>query len=190
MRRLHITSIVIASGSILAAGMTLGAQDRYALRSPSGISFAELKGYEQWQLIAPSHADHGTGCGTSPDPGCMKVILGNPTMIKAYADGVPANGKPVPDGAMFAKIEWAKVRNADAGYDMTVPGDLAEVGFMVKDSTRFVNTDGWGYATFKYETSSDTWKSFGDGPEFVDACHACHTIVKQRDFVFTHYPKR
>jgi hypothetical protein len=24
----------------------------------------------------------------------------------------------------------------------------------------------------------------------VHACHGCHTIVKARDFVFTHYPKR
>jgi hypothetical protein len=185
-----IASTIIASASVLVVGVTLAAQDRYTLKSPSGISFSEFKGYEQWQLIAPSQADDATGCSTSPDPGCIKAILGNPTMVKAYADGIPENGKAVPDGAAFAKIEWAKTRHSDAGAEMTVPGNLAEVGFMVKDSKRFPNTDGWGYATFKYDIGSDTWRAFGDGLEFVEACHACHTIVKARDFVFTHYPKR
>ena len=35
-------------------------------------------------------------------------------LIKAYANGIAANSKPVPDGAMFAKIEWAKARNTAA----------------------------------------------------------------------------
>jgi 1,4-alpha-glucan branching enzyme len=61
---------------------------------------------------------------------------------------------------------------------------------MVKDSKRFPKTDGWGYATFRYDTASDTWTAFGDAPEFVNACHGCHTLVKARDFVWTHYPKR
>lgn len=30
----------------------------------------------------------------------------------------------------------------------------------------------------------------GEVPEFVEACHACHTIAKERDFIWTHYPKR
>ena len=123
-------------------------------------------------MVASSQADDGGGCGTSPDPGCIKSILGNPVLIKAYANGIPANGKPVPDGAMFAKIESAKARNTAAPYGVTVPGNLAEVAFMVKDSKRFPKTDGWGYATFRYDTASDTWTAFGDGPEFVNACHA------------------
>jgi hypothetical protein len=141
-------------------------------------------------MVGPSQADDGSGCGSSPDPGCIKVILGNPAMMKAYADGVPDNGKPVPDGAALTKIEWAKTHNTEAGYGMTVPGNLAEVGFMVKDAKRFPETDGWGYATFTYNAASDTWKPKGDAPDFVQACHGCHTIVKARDFVFTHYPKR
>jgi hypothetical protein len=190
MKRQHIASMVIASASICVVAIALAAQDKYTLKSPSGIAFSELKGYEQWQMVASSQADDGGGCGTSPDPGCIKSILGNPVLIKAYADGIPANGKRVPDGAMFAKIEWAKARNTAAPYGVTEPGNLAEVAFMVKDSKRFPKTDGWGYATFRYDTASDTWTAFGDAPEFVNACHGCHTLVKARDFVWTHYPKR
>lgn len=38
--------------------------------------------------------------------------------------------------------------------------------------------------------ATSTWTAFGDSPEFVKACHGCHTLVKVRDFVWTNYPKR
>lgn len=203
MRRQHIASVVVAAASISAVGITLamgpqeprkagqqGVKDRYTLTSPSGIAFSEFKGYERWQIVGPSQADEGIGCGTSPDPGCIKATVGNLAMIQAYADGTPFNGKPVPDGAAFAKIEWAKARDTTAGYAMTVPGELAEVSFMVKDAKRFPENDGWGYAKFQYNAGSDTWTAFGDGKEFQSACHACHTLVKASDFVFTRYAKR
>jgi hypothetical protein len=189
MKRQHIASIAIISAPILAVGIALAA-DKYMVRSPSGISFSEVRGYERWQMISVSQSDAGIGCSTSPDPGCIKSILGNPVMIKAYADGFPGNGKPVPDGAMFVKIEWASERNTEAGYEMTLPGNLAEVGVMVKNSKRFRQRNGWGYAKFQYNNASDTWTAFGDSPEFQNAWHACHTLVKARDFVWTHYPKR
>ena len=188
MKRRHIASVMIVSASVLFVGTTL-AQDRFSLRSPNGISFSEFQDYEAWQVIASSMPDDAAGCGTSPAPGCIKAIVGNPVMIRAYKDGIPANGKSVPDGAMMAKIEWQKARDPESAYGAVVPGALAEVAFMVKDSKRFPKTDGWGYATFKPDASSDTWKTFGDGPAFANTCHACHTIVKARDFVFTKYPE-
>ena len=111
-------------------------------------------------------------------------------MIKAYSDGIPANGKSVPDGAVMAKVEWAKKSNPAPPYRATVPGQLSEVSFMVKDSKRFPATDGWGYATFRYDDASGAWKPFGGVPAFASTCHACHTIVKTRDFVYTSYAQR
>ena len=189
MKRQHIAALVIASASILVVG-TLAAQDKYTLKSPSGISFSEFKGYEAWQAVAVSQPDDAGGCGTSPAPGCIKVIVGNPAMVKAYGNGIPANGNVVPDGAALAKIEWQKARYPGAPYPVTVPGQYAEVAFMLKDSKRFSKTNGWGYATFKYDAASKTFKPFGDSPEFVNTCHACHTIVKARDFVYTSYAIR
>ncbi len=175
--------------SIFVVTIGLAQQDRFALRSPNGISFVEFAGYETWQMVAASQADDGSGCGTSPNPGCIKSIVANPVMIKAFAEGIPANGEPVPDGAMFAKIEWAK-QHFTSPYGITVPGKLAEVSFTMKDSKRFPLTHGWGYATFRYDDGSDTWTAFGDGPEFANKCHTCHTEVEKSDFVFTHFPKR
>ena len=76
-------------------------------------------------------------------------VVSNAVMIKAHKDGTPANGKSVPDGAMMAKIEWQKARDPALAYGTFVPGALAEVAFMMKDSKRFPQTNGWGYATFK-----------------------------------------
>jgi hypothetical protein len=112
-------------------------------------------------------------------------------MLNAYRSGIPANDKSVPDGAVVAKIEWAKSKDAASPYDVTVPGKLNNVAFMVKDSRRFPDTDGWGYAQFRYDGASRTWTAFGDGEGFAKAaCHQCHANVKARDFVFTHYAER
>jgi hypothetical protein len=180
---------VIASASICIVGIALAAQDRFSLKAPNGITLSEFKGYEAWQLIGASMPDDAAGCGSSPEPGCIKAILGNPVMIKAYTDGIPFNGQSVPDGAIMAKLEWQKKREASA-YAVTVPGTFMEAGFMLKDAKRFPETNGWGYATFRYDASSDTWKAFGDSPDFASTCHACHTIVQAHDYVFTEYPKR
>jgi Cytochrome P460 len=66
---------------------------------------------------------------------------------------------------------------------------------MVKDSRRFADSGGWGWAAFEYDAASDT---YGPGtledkpPQGRDAkCGlACHTIVKTRDYVFTDYAHR
>jgi Cytochrome P460 len=189
MKRRHVASMVILSASIFVVGIAFAEQDRFSLKSPNGIAFSEFKDYDAWQVIATSTPGDAGGCGSSPEPGCIKAIVGNPVMIKAYRDGFPANGKPVPDGAAMAKIEWQKKREVSA-YPAIVPGTFMEVAFMLKDAKRFPDTNGWGYATLRYGASSDTWKAFGDSPEFASTCHACHTIVKANDYVFTAYPKR
>jgi Cytochrome P460 len=185
----HIASMAIVPASLFVAGITLAAQDRFALKAPNGIAFSEFKGYEAWQMVASSQPDGADGCGSSPAPGCIKSILGNPAMIKAYSDGIPANGKAVPDGAALAKIEWRKSKPASA-YAVTVPGTFSEVSFMLKDSKRFPDTKGWGFATFRYDAASDTFSAFGANPAFGKTCLACHTFVQDRDFVFTNYAKR
>jgi hypothetical protein len=119
MKRQHIASMVIIPASLFVVGITLAAQDRFALKAPNGIAFSEFKDYDKWQVIASAMADDAAGCGSSPEPGCIKSIVGNPAMIRAYQDGFPANGKPVPDGAAMGKIEWQKKHEVSA-YGVTV----------------------------------------------------------------------
>ena len=165
------------------AGLVISAQDKYTVKVPGGLAFAEFKGYEAWQAISISRNEK-----------VVAVILGNPVMINAYQAGIPANGKPVPDGAKMAKVHWIPKPN-QFFPDATVPGTLLNVDFMVKDSKRFADGGGWGYAVFDYNAASDTFTpgtTAGTPPQGNDAkCGvACHTRAKARDYVFTEYGKR
>jgi Cytochrome P460 len=124
----------------------------------------------------------------------MAVILADPVMIKAYQSGIPGNGKPFPDGSKMAKIHW-NPKKMETFPTATVPASLHDVDFMVKDSKRFADSGGWGWAAFRYVAASDTFTpatQSDEPPQGNDAkCGlACHTIVKTRDYVFTDYGKR
>jgi Cytochrome P460 len=169
---------------VLASTAAISAQDRYTLKVPGGLAFSEFKGYEGWHVIS-----------ISENGGLMAVILGNPAMIDAYQAGIPGNGKPFPDGAKMAKIHWNPKKNETAPGQPLVPSSLHDIDFMVKDSKRFADSGGWGYAEFEYDSASDAFKpgtAADQPPQGNDAkCGAaCHTVAKNTDFVFTAYPKR
>jgi mono/diheme cytochrome c family protein len=174
-----------ASTTLPSQGQAVvSAQDKYTLKVPNGLAFAEFRGYEGWPVIAISH-----------NGGAVAAILGNPAMIDAYKAGIPGNGKPFPDGAKMAKVHWvAKVDASEPGAP-TVPGVQHDVDFMVKDSKRFADSGGWGYGVFEYDAASGKFRlgNLGDKPpQGSDAkCgFACHTAVKTKDYVFTAYGQR
>lgn len=183
--KLRITLIAASIGMIVSAvaALALTAEDKYALKVPGGLSFSEFRGYESWQAISISGNER-----------VIAMILGNPVMMDAYRAGFPANGKPVPDGAKMAKIHWTPKPN-EFFKEAKVPGKLVNVDFMVKDSKRFADGGGWGYAVFDYDAPSDTFKpgtAADTPPQGNDAkCGvACHTTAKSRDYVFTDYGRR
>lgn len=178
-------AMALAAGAAVAADVPPpAAQDKYSVKVPGGLGFAEFKGYESWQVVSLSHNEK-----------LLAAIVANSVMIDAFKAGIPANGKPFPDGARMAKIHWEPKMSEKAPGPTTVPGTLHDVDFMVKDSKRFADSGGWGYAMFKYDAAS---AAFAPGtaadhpPQANDAkCGAgCHTIVKARDYVFTEYGER
>jgi hypothetical protein len=73
---------------------------------------------------------------------------------------------------------------------VNVPGVLKSVSSIEKDSKRFPDTSGWGYAQFLYDAPSDTFKPYGDGASFgKKICYQCHTVVKAADYIYTKYPQ-
>src|SRR5207244_8350619 len=126
-----VTALVSALG-----GSALSAQDKYTVKVPGGLAFAEFRGYENWQVLS-----------ISQDGGLLAAILANPVMIDAYRAGVPRNGKPFPDGSRMAKIHW-NPKQLETFPAATVPGTLHDVDFMVKDSKRFADRGGRGLAAF------------------------------------------
>jgi len=53
------------------------------------------------------------------------------------------------------------------------------VQFMVKDSSKYASTGGWGFAQF------DNGKPAAEAVQ--NTCFPCHANVKARDFVFNRY---
>ncbi|HTZ72638.1 MAG TPA: cytochrome P460 family protein [Candidatus Aquilonibacter sp.] len=184
---------VLTVGILLSTpvGMGLAAQqDKYSVRVPNGLGFADFRGYEDWQPVAPSETDAQH---------VIRLIVANPVMIQAYRDGVPGNGKPFPDGSKIAKIEWVPKSITDPPFSAatpdTVTGPLKEVEFIEKDSQRFSDTHGWGYAAFNYDDATSTFSpvTLSDRPPQGNDARcgaACHSIAAAKDYIFTGYPKR
>ena len=172
-----------AAGAVAADSPAAHAPGKYTVKVPGGLAVSEFKGYEKWQAISISQSEKA-----------VALILGNPSMIEAFQAGIPENGKPFPDGAKMAKVHWQPKKQAQFPT-ATVPGTQRDVDFMVKDSKRFADTGGWGYAAFKYDVASNKFTPFTSAdqpPQASDArCGAaCHTVVKARDYVFTEYAQR
>jgi len=146
MKGKRMLTIAIISGVLaVVGGWAISAQDKYTVKVPNGLAFSEFKGYEAWQVVS-----------ISQDGNLVAAILANPVMIKAYLAGVPGNGKPFPDGAKMAKIHW-NPKKMETFPEATVPGTQHDVDFMVKDSKRFADSGGWGWAVFVYDAASDTF---------------------------------
>jgi len=162
--------------SAALAGIAIAAQDKYTLKVPNGLAFAEFRGYEDWQDVAVSQTEHG-----------IKVIVANAAMINAYKSGIPGNGKLFPNGAKVAKIEWTSKKNTESPYFVMVPDTLKSVSFIEKDTGRFPDTHGWAYAQFEYDAASDSFTANGNDAK---CGYACHSTVAAKDYIFTAYPKR
>ena len=182
MRRIPSWLIVAVVLAVLG-GMALAAQDKYTVQVPNGLALSECRGYDDWPAVAVSQPEE-------PEVK-LTVIVANPAMIDAYRAGIPGNGKHFPDGSKVVKILWTPKQNAVAPFAVKVPDTLAGVGCMVKDSSRFTDTGGWGYAQFDYDPASDTFTPNTSLQGNDAKCGAaCHEAAKATDYVFTAYGKR
>jgi hypothetical protein len=161
---------------VILGGTAVFAQDKYTLKSPSGIAFSDFRGYEDWSVVSSARTDE-----------VLKVIVANPTMINAYKAGVPGNGQPFPESSKVVKLQWKPKKSTEAPFDVGVPDVFTQAFVIEKDSLRFPKTGGWGYALFNYDAKSDT---FTADAATSDCGHACHTAVKSKDYIFHPYQKR
>jgi hypothetical protein len=173
----HLRALAIGvAGLVALGGMVVAAQDKYSLSVPDGLAFADFRGYEDWQVVSVAETND-----------VLKVIVANPTMIEAYKSGVPGNGAKFPNGSKIAKIQWTPKKSTEAPFDVNVPNTLKNVFLIEKDSARFPDSAGWGYALFNYDVASDSFSPDGKG----SSCgFECHTIVKAKDYIFHPYQKR
>ena len=169
-------AVLAASVAVFAASVETP-QDKYSLKSPSGIAFSDFRGYEDWSVVSSARTDE-----------VLKVIVADPKMIKAYKAGVPGNGQPFPEGSRIVKLQWKPKKSTEAPFVVDVPDVFAQAFVMEKDSKKFPKTGGWGYAVFNYDAASDTFTA--DPKSLSDCGHACHVAVKAKDYIFHPYQKR
>jgi len=166
----------VAIFAILIA-TAVSAQDKYSLQSPSGVAFSDFRGYEDWATVSSARTDD-----------VLKVIVANPSMIKAYKAGVPGNGQVFPEGSKIVKLQWSQKKSTEAPFVVDVPDTFKQVFVMEKDSKRFPKTGGWGYAVFNYDAASN---KFTPDPTSLEDCgNACHKAVNAKDYIFHPYEKR
>jgi hypothetical protein len=157
--------VLVFSIFIIHNPLILHAEKQAVAASPNGIQIP--LGYQNWRMLGTSHRT---------DNNSLRIILGNSTAIKAAKAG---KTNPWPNGSILAKIVWKDRQHPD-WQAATVPGELIHTEFMFKDSTKYRDTKGWGYAR---------WKSTAQSPMvdagFDQSCLACHEHVSHQDYVFT-----
>lgn len=146
----------------LAAGSALAADP-----APNGIALPE--GYKDWRLLSVhQRTDNNT----------IRAVLGNDIAIKAAREG---QTNPWPNGAVLGKLVFKAVPHEKFPTALE-PGNFIHAEFMLKDTGKYAATGGWGYARWLGQEQ----KPYGKDAGFVQECIACHTPVKDRDWVFTH----
>src|SRR5256885_6920527 len=168
MNRKSKLTIAIVTAVLAALGAAaVYAQDKYSLKSPSGIAFSDFRGYEDWAVVSSARTNE-----------VLKVIVANPTMVEAYKAGVPGNGRPFPNGSKIVKLQWKPKKSTEAPFVVDVPDVFTQAFVIEKDSKRFPKTGGWGYAPFNYAAASRTVVA---EPATADCGDACPVAWKGED---------
>lgn len=171
MKRIFI--IIVAASAVYAlVSLTIetvisandGAAPVFGIKLPPG--------FRDWKLISVAHE-----AGNNND---LRAVLGNDVAIKAYREGTT----PFPDGTIITRLAWtytpSEENNKVFGREQSfVAGPPLNVQFMVKDSKKYAETGGWGFAQFK--------DGKPDPKADLKTCFPCHVPVKARDYVYTKY---
>lgn len=121
--------------------------------SPNGIRYTD--DYKNWKVISMSTLFDNS----------IRVIYGNNIAVKAIQT---ENFHPWPDGSIVVKSVW-KQEKLDNGEIRA--GEFVNAQFMVKDSKKYTDTEGWGFAKFSGNDLHPTGKTASFAKESCIACH-------------------
>jgi hypothetical protein len=177
MKRIAFLLLAVAtlSGIVAYVPHAFGQSDAdsspiYGVKIPAG--------YRDWKVIAvasllvPGKLDQ------------LRAQFGNDIAIKAYKEGT----LPFPDGSIIVAKHWTRVSSElnnkvlngpFPGAQSFVIGSPVNIQIMVKDSKKYAESGGWGFADFKDGKAGDK--------ALHETCFPCHIPAKDHDYVFTHY---
>lgn len=161
-------------------------------QTPIGAAVFNSKGellqprnFKQWVFIGAPLTPNGLNNGQAAFPEFHHVYI-NPDAYAVYQQtGI------FPEGTVIAKelVLLQKPdhkdgsKNAPSGRGFFA-GELQGMDVMVKDSTRFAKTNGWGFFNFGHH--APPYKASAKAAQ-EEACAACHTANAHEDMVFTHF---
>lgn len=177
---------LIAAG--LANGAVAHAEGGRAIGAASFNGQGELQlpqGFREWMFIGAPLTPHGLNNGKAGFPEFHHVYV-NPDAFAVYQ----RTGE-FPEGTVIAKElvlllkgdhpDGSKNAPSGRGY---FAGEFQGMDVMVKDSSRFSKTNGWGFFNFGHHAPPYTAAAPAAPRE---DCAACHQANAQKDMVFTQF---
>jgi len=151
-------------------------KDKYSLKTPDGVAFADFKGYEDWPVVSSARTDEvlkGDRRQSGHDRG--------PTRPAFPATASLSRMAPKSQNCSGSRRR-ARRRLCRRCARRLQPGVCHGKGQQAISEQRRM-----GYALFNYDAASDT---FTADPSPSDCGHACHVAVKAKDYIFHPYQKR
>ncbi len=156
----------VSAADIKGKGITLPDLSKEHLFDGIDISKYD-KFWEKWHLVTTRFRK---------DNNEQRFIFANPVAWKA----MQSNSKVFPDGSMFGKVAF--IVNDDPSFPNSLePANFTRMQLMKKDHKAYKDSDGWGYAIMMHGAHAP----YDNEKSTVVACHACHKLVPERDFVFS-----
>ena len=156
----------LATGLILLAlsGSALGWQ----LSGDAQVMYPEE--YRNWvhvksELVSPAHQSFATNGG-------FHHIYANPEAMTGY------RSRAFPEGSIVV-FDWLEMKDNNGVF---AEGARRQVDVMVKDSTRFAKTGGWGFQRFVKDSKVE--RAAAPSPE---QCFACHEKLKKDGLILSSY---
>jgi hypothetical protein len=167
------TALAEASGNIGAAVFT----DKGELLQPQG--------FREWVFIGAPLTPNGLNDGKAGFPEFHHVYV-NPDAFAVYQ----RTGR-FPEGTVIAKELVLLKKGEFKDGSLKAPsgrGFFADkyhgMDVMVKDNSRFKDTNGWGFFNFGHHAPPYTASA---KPASVDSCAGCHRANAEKDMVFTQF---
>ncbi|HEY6183535.1 MAG TPA: cytochrome P460 family protein [Terriglobales bacterium] len=171
----HIAFLLVAGATLAGVFVFIAPVSGHAAGEVAPVFVTRIPpGYRDWKVISVAHEEGNLNS--------FGAILGNDIAIKAYREGK----LPFPDGTMIAALHYryasSEENNKVFGRAQSfVPGPPTNIQFMVKDSTKYAATAGWGFGHFNASDGKPGEEAF------MKTCFPCHAPAKDRDYVFTRY---
>jgi hypothetical protein len=159
----------VCMGPLISSAYSVDLKDEFAGK----MEFNDIKSKQfgdftkTWDLVTVRFRE---------DNGELRWVYANRIAIR----NIEKKSKVYDDGAIFAKV--GILTGKDHLFPSSrVPKEGKRIQYMVKDSRKYSDTGGWGYALF-----DPLGKTFPGNPkDKIQACFACHQVAKDFDYVFS-----